>query len=95
MAQIIYSELWKAFYLADSSSVFPLLVRGACAYVGIAYSESVLHACATDRDILAHLEMSEETVLDEVLKTLAHDPDAAPIMDRFIVAAVQKYKQGE
>lgn len=92
MSPTIYSELWKAFFLVDSSTVFPLLVRGACARVGVAYSEGAMHFCATDKEILRHLTMSEGSDLDDVLEGFARDPEAAQMMDTLIVAAAQKYK---
>lgn len=92
MAETIYSDLWKAVMLSGSSSLFPLLVRGACSWVGIPYSEPVLHFAATRREILVHMQLTDDNSIDEVLKDFAVDPATAPELDRLIIAAVEQYK---
>ena len=90
--KVIYSQLLKADYLIGNSQVFPTLVRAACAYEQVAYSEDALVFAATRPAILDALEMTEETVLDDVLREFGWDEEAAGIMDALIIDAVQQYK---
>lgn len=88
---IIYSRLLKADYLVSNSAIFPLMVRGACAYMGVPYSQDAVMFCATRPEILDQLEMTEDTALDEILRGFGTDSSAAPVMDDLIVTAVQQY----
>lgn len=92
---IIYSTLLKANYLAGDSLIFPILVRAACAYQQVPYSQTVVEYAATRPAILGALEMTDENILDDVLNGFARDPDAAGIMDTLILTAVAEYKQKE
>ena len=89
--QIIHSRLMKADYLIGNSQIFPVLVRGACAYEGVAYGQDALLFCATRPAILDALTMTEETALDQVLRNYGTDQAAAEVMDNMIVTAVQQY----
>ena len=90
--KVIYSQLLKADYLIGNSQVFPTLVRAACAQEQVTYSEDALAFAATRPAILNALEMTEETILDDVLRGFGWDEDAAGIMDALVIEAVQQYK---
>lgn len=92
---IIYSALLKANYLAGDSLVFPILVRAACAYQQVPYSQMVVEYAATRPVILDSLEMKDENILDDVLNGFARNPDTAGTLDTLILAAVAEYKQKE
>lgn len=95
MSGIIYSTLLKANYLAGDSLVFPILVRAACAYHDVPYSQRAVEYVATRPAILAALEMTDETNLDDVLNGFARNQETAGILDTLILAAVEEYKQKE
>lgn len=90
---IIYSRLMKADYLIGNSQVFPVLVRAACAYHGVPYGGGPLAFAATRPEILDALTMTEETVLDTVLRDFGTNPDTAPVMDQLILTAIEQYKE--
>ena len=95
MSGIIHSTLLKANYLAGDSLIFPILVRAACAYHDVQYSQTVVDYVATRPAILGALEMTDETSLDDVLDGFARNPDTAGTLDSLILAAVAEYKQKE
>ena len=95
MSNIIHSTLLKANYLAGDSLIFPILVRAACAYQQVPYSQTVVEYTATRPAILGALEMTDETSLDDVLNGFARNPDTAGTLDSLILAAVAEYKQKE
>lgn len=90
---VIYSRLAKASYLVGNSAVFPLLVEAACTWQEVPASADVVRWCATRPAILDALTMTEDTALDDVLRSFARDPDAAETMDTLILTAVQQYKE--
>lgn len=92
---VIYSRLMKADYLVSNSAIFPILVRAACAYIGVPYGPPVLVYCATRPAILDALVLTEEQALDEVLREFGRDPGTAQAMDDLILAAVTEYKTKE
>lgn len=85
----------KADYLIGNSQVFPVLVRAACAYHGVPYGDGPLAFAATRPEILDALTMTEETVLDTVLRDFGTNPDSAPVMDQLILTAAQQYKENQ
>lgn len=91
--KVIYSQLMKADYLVGNSQVFPVLVRAACAYHGVPYGDGPLAFAATRPTILGALEMSENAILDDVLREFGTNPDTAPVMDQLILTAVEQYKE--
>ena len=90
---IIHSRLMKADYLIGNSQVFPVLVRAACAHHGVPYGDGPLAFAATRPTILDALEMTEDVILDDVLRDFGTNPDTAPVMDQLILTAVQQYKE--
>lgn len=92
MSTIIHSNLLKAHYLMGNSIIFPDLVRAACAYEGVNYTEDVVRFCATRPAILGALEMSDEAPLDDNLHAFARNPDTAGTVDTLILTAVAEYK---
>lgn len=90
---IIHSRLMKADYLVGNSQIFPVLVRGACAYTGVPYSQDALLFCATRPVILDGITMTENTALDQVLRDFGTDPSTAGEMDNMILTAVEQYKE--
>lgn len=93
MSGIIYSTLMKADYLHLRSTVFPTLVRAACAYNNVPYTPEVLQYCATRSSIIDALEVSDVENLDATLQAFARDQDAAGIMDSLIINAVLDFHQ--
>lgn len=92
MSGIIYSTLLKANYLAGDSLIFPVLVRAACAYHGVPYSQAVVEYSATRPVVLSALEMKDDKSLDTVLEELARNPDGAAALDTVILTVVNEYK---
>lgn len=92
---VIHSRLMKADYLANNSAIYPILVRAACAYVGVPYGPPVLVYCATRPVILDALVLTEDQALDEVLREFGLDPGTAEVMDDMVLAAVTEYKTKE
>lgn len=91
--RVIYSQLMKANYLIGNSQVFPVLVRAACAHHGVPYGGGPLAFAATRPKILDALTMTEETVLDTVLRDFGTNPDTAPVMDQLVLTAIEQYKE--
>ena len=92
---VIHSALWKSVYLVGNSAVFPLLVEGACAYVGTPYSDEVLRFAATRPAILGALTVTESTSIDEILREYAHHPENAQGLDSVILNAVTEWKDAQ
>lgn len=92
---VIYSQLMKADYLIGNSQVFPTLVRAACAYENVPYTQTALEFAATRPAILDALTMDEETILDDVLRGFATNEEVAPVMDGLILTAAQTYKEAQ
>lgn len=90
--RVIYSQLMKADYLIGNSELYPVMVRAACSFHRVPYTEDALAFAATRPEILDALTLTEETVLDTVLRDFGTNEDAAVVMDDLILQAVQKYK---
>lgn len=90
--RVIYSRLMKADYLIGNSELYPVMVRAACSFHRVPYSEDALAFAATRPEILDALTMTEETVLDTVLRDFGTEEAAAVVMDDLILGAVQQYK---
>lgn len=90
--RVIHSRLMKADYLIGNSELYPVMVRAACSFHRVPYTEDALAFAATRPAILDALTMTEETVLDTVLRDFGTDEGAAAAMDDLILQAVQEYK---
>lgn len=90
--RVIYSRLMKADYLIGNSELYPVMVRAACSFHRVPYSDDALAFAATRPEILDALTMTEETVLDTVLRDFGTEEEAAVVMDDLILGAVQQYK---
>lgn len=88
----IYSQLMKADYLIMNSAIFPNLVRAACAYHGVPYTQDALEYAGSRPEIINALPVEGDSVLDDVLYDFATGRESADAMDKLILSVVQVYK---
>lgn len=89
MGNEIRSRLWKSSLLADSR-VFVRLVKAACAAQQIPYSDDVLLAVSTNRQIVDAVGITKNGNADDVLAELALS--SGTLMDKHLMRTVGDFR---
>lgn len=95
MERQILSKSIIYVYLVNHSTYFPDLIRGACAFQGVAFRDEMVPAIAANSTVLSQIALFENSSIDASLMDIMVDPDKAQKFDNDIAYLVAQYGKVE